>query len=280
VSVDFNDVYRTHGSAAVRARIEEAAAPGTEPVTQVEAHAASSVVTARLWRDPEPLTDQHTAFPYPVDALPSLLREAVLEVHAFVQAPHALVAASALASLSVAAQGLVNVRRDAQLVGPVSVYLLSVADSGERKSTCDAIFARPLREWELERREAMAADVTAAEAAVAAFEAKKAGLLDAIKVQRRKGKDAEEPEQQLRALVADAPRPVLRPRLLYSDATPEALAFSLGNGWPSGAVLSAEAGAVFGSWRCSTCCGTVGRWRSTADPSHRFSCEDGGSPSG
>lgn len=195
----------------------------------------------------EPLTDQHTAFPYPVDALPTLLREAVLEVHEFVQAPQALVAASALASLSLAAQGLVNVRRDAQLVGPVSVYLLSVADSGERKSTCDAIFSRPLREWELERREAMASEVAAAEAATAAFEAKKAGLLGAIKVQRRKGKDAEEAEQQLRSLVADQPRAALLPRLLYSDATPEALAFSLANGWPSAAVLSAEAGAVFGS---------------------------------
>lgn len=246
-SIDFNDVQRIHGSAAVRARIEEARAPAPERAKEINPPAGSLTVTTTLWRDPEPLTDQHTAFPYPVDALPTLLREAVLEVHEFVQAPQALVAASALASLSLAAQGLVNVRRDAQLVGPVSVYLLSVADSGERKSTCDAIFARPLREWELERREAMAGEVTAAEAAMAAFEAKKAGLLDAIKVQRRKGKDAEEAEQQLRALIADAPRPVLRPRLLYSDATPEALAFSLGNGWPSGAVLSAEAGAVFGS---------------------------------
>lgn len=85
------------------------------------------------------------------------------------------------------------------------------------------------------------------EAALAAFEAKKAGLLDAIKMQRRKGKDTQEAEQQLRTLVAEAPRPVLSPRLLYSDATPEALTFSLANGWPSAAVLSAEAGTVFGS---------------------------------
>lgn len=246
-STDFNDVQRRHGSAAVRARIEDARAPDLECGTEIRAPAPSVAVTTPLWRDPEPLTDQHTAFTYPVDALPPLLRDAVREVHAFVQAPQALVAASALAALSVAAQGLVNVRRDAQLVGPVSVYLLSVADSGERKSTCDAIFSRPLRDWELERRDAMASEVAAAEAATAAFEAKKAGLLDGIKVQRRKGKDAEEAEQQLRTLVAQAPRPALLPRLLYSDATPEALAFSLANGWPSAAVLSAEAGAVFGS---------------------------------
>ena len=31
------------------------------------------------------------------------------------------------------------------------------------------------------------------------------------------------------------------------DATPEALAHALATGWPSGGVLSAEAGAVFGA---------------------------------
>jgi hypothetical protein len=74
------------------------------------------------------LAEQLTAHPYPLDALPVFLRDAVKEVQGFVQAPAALVACSALAALSLAAQGLVNVRRDAQLVGPVSLYLLSVAE--------------------------------------------------------------------------------------------------------------------------------------------------------
>jgi putative DNA primase/helicase len=37
------------------------------------------------------------------------------------------------------------------------------------------------------------------------------------------------------------------PRLIYSDFTPEALTYSLGTKWPSGGVISSEAGAVFGS---------------------------------
>jgi len=49
------------------------------------------------------------------------------------------------------------------------------------------------------------------------------------------------------ALVGHAPVPPLVPRLLYADATPEALAHALATGWPSGGVLSAEAGAVFGA---------------------------------
>lgn len=73
---------------------------------------------------------------------------AVLEAQAFVQTPMALVACSALAVLSVAAHGLVNVRRDHHLVGPITLYLLAVAAPGERKTTCDGVFSPALRQWE------------------------------------------------------------------------------------------------------------------------------------
>lgn len=43
------------------------------------------------------------------------------------------------------------------------------------------------------------------------------------------------------------PEPPRIPRLLYADATPEALAYGLAKQWPSAGVVSAEAGIVFGS---------------------------------
>lgn len=67
----------------------------------------------------------------------------------------ALVACSALSTLSVPGQGLVDFRRDRHLVGPVSLYLLALADSGERKTTCDAIFGAALRHSESDRRQAL-----------------------------------------------------------------------------------------------------------------------------
>lgn len=50
----------------------------------------------------------------------------------------------------------------------------------------------------------------------------------------------------MRTVQADKPAPLLIPRLLYSDATPEALAHGMTR-WPSAAVISAEAGAVLGA---------------------------------
>jgi putative DNA primase/helicase len=242
-ATDFNDLHRSRGLEAVRESIAAAIAPAGGDV------GTGSVATAleMAWPEPEPLTEPLEAQPYPDEALPRILRDAVREAQAFVQAPMALVACSALSTLSLATQGLANVRRDHQLVGPISLYLLAVADSGERKTTCDAIFCPALRDWETGRRQELSPEIAKLEAATAVFEAKKAGILEAIKHKRRRAQDTAGEERELEALVGHAPVPLLIPRLLYADATPEALAHALATGWPSGGVLSAEAGAVFGA---------------------------------
>ncbi|MCZ4315638.1 DUF3987 domain-containing protein [Comamonadaceae bacterium G21597-S1] len=240
---DFNDLHRHRGLSEVLTAVQAATVPGAGS-TGAEERSGNPEVD---WPDPEPLTEPLDPLPYPVDALPPQLRDAVLEAQAFVQAPVALVACSALAVLSVAAQGLVNVRRDRHLVGPVSLYLLAVADSGDRKTTCDGIFGPALRHWESGQLVAMASELASHDAALSAFEAKKAGILEAIKHKRRRSQDTAKEEDELDALAREAPRPIVVPRLLYADATPEALAHALATGWPSAGVLSAEAGAVLGS---------------------------------
>ena len=243
-ATDFNDLHRLRGVSAVLTSLANAAPPAPSEVVAPENAAPSSPDD---WPEPEPLTTPLDPLPYPVDALPPLLREAVLEVQAFVQAPAALVACSALSTLSVAAQGLVNVRRDAQLVGPVSLYVLAVAESGERKTTCDHILGAALREWERDRTRAAAPEQAAHASATAVLQAKRDGLLEAIRRKRRDGHDTTEDEAALNELAADTAQAAPVPRLLYADATPEALSHALASGWPSGAVMSAEAGAVFGA---------------------------------
>jgi putative DNA primase/helicase len=227
-ATDFNDLHRVRGLEAVKDSIDAATAPAGGDVDTGSGGQAQGME----WSEPEPLTEPLDVQPYPDEALPRILRDAVREAQAFVQAPMALVACSALSALLLAAQGLANVRRDHQLVGPISLYLLAVADSGERKTTCDAIFTPALRDWEAGQRQEMAPEIAMLEAATAVFEAKKAGILEAIKHKRRRAQDTAGEECEFEALV---------------DATPEALAHALATGWPSGGVLSAEAGAVLGA---------------------------------
>jgi putative DNA primase/helicase len=199
------------------------------------------------WSELLPLTSPIESHEYPLDALPPIIRDAVAEVAAFVQAPIPLVITSALATASVAVQGYADVRRANFLQGPCGLYLLAIADSGERKSTCDGYFSEPIKDYDRRMQEAAKVDVDAFKAAHGAWEAERDGLLAAIKATAKSGKSTDELKGNLAELQRAEPAPPRVPRLLYGDATPEALSYKLAKEWPVGGVLSAEGGAIFGS---------------------------------
>lgn len=88
-------------------------------------------------RTPLPLIDKSCSNqPYPIEAL-GPLRAVVGAVQGETQAPLALVGSSALAIAAFAVQGLANVETLGNSRSPLSLYFLSVARSGERKSTVE-----------------------------------------------------------------------------------------------------------------------------------------------
>lgn len=200
------------------------------------------------WPDPLPIGGvSYDLEDYPLDALPAGILAAVRDVQATTQAPGAMVATSALTALSLAGQAHVDVSRDAHLKGPVSLFALVLAESGERKSTVDRFFTRAIDRYEAAQAEAMRADVDAHLADLQAWRAKKAGVIEAIKNNTKNNKPTAHHEDTLRQLEQSEPQPPKVPELIYGDATPEALTHGLAKNWPSGGVISSEAGTVFGS---------------------------------
>jgi putative DNA primase/helicase len=190
--------------------------------------------------------------PYPIDALPAGIRRAVMAYQVYGQQPVALVAGAALASLSLCAQGLVNVGRDAQLVGPISLNIITVATSGERKTSCDKRMCQAPRQWQADRRAAMAPYVQTARARIAAHTAQRDGLLAKIKTGagRKPGgnsADLDDLRRQLERLEAQAEGEPVLPALFHEDVTPEGLAQYIAMGWPSSSLWSDEAGLVIGA---------------------------------
>jgi hypothetical protein len=198
------------------------------------------------WGEPTPLIESQEAAPYPLEALPETIRQAVDEVNSFVQSPVAMSACAALITVSLVVQPLADVRRASKLEGPTSIFSLGIADSGERKTTVDGFFTSPVREWEAEQREVMAPLVKEYTAALQSWEAKQSGLTTSIKEYSKGDKDTILLEQKLTELEKSMPIAPRVPRLMYADATPEALAHALAHKWPSGGVISSEAGIVFG----------------------------------
>ncbi len=72
--------------------------------------------------------------PYPIYALPLLMRNAIIETQKNTQAPLAMVATSALTAISIACQNQTDVCSPGNLLGPVNIYTMVLADSGEKKT--------------------------------------------------------------------------------------------------------------------------------------------------
>lgn len=198
------------------------------------------------WPEPHPLAAVIAGHDYPFDSLPPLLRDAVLEVRQFIQAPTALAACCALSALSLSAQGLADVRRASGLTGPTSLYMLALADSGERKSAVDSVLMQSIKQHEREQAEEARPAMVAFKSDHDAWEAKRRGILDSIKQLAKNGDDITPAKYDLEEHDTLEPKPPLVPKLLMQDITSAALVHSLGSRWPSSGIVSPEAGAMLG----------------------------------
>jgi len=199
------------------------------------------------WPAPQPLASKVESAHYPVDALPPTIQAAVKEVHGFVKSPVALVASSAIGAVSLATQGHWDMMRAERLSGPIGLYMLTIGDSGERKSTSDGFFTTSINTYEALEEEEGKPRLQNYRADMAAWEAGKSGLKDAIRARAKAGKPSCDLEKKMRDLEQRKPEEPRIPRLLYADATPEALKWSLAKHWPSAGIVSSEAGVVFGA---------------------------------
>ena len=208
---------------------------------------ASLQCASANWSEPQPLGIKLEPEPYPVDALPEPIRAAVDEVAGFVKAPIPLFASSAIAALSIAVQAQADAKRAERLQGPVGAYFLTIADSGERKSTSDGFFMSAIREYQEQQAIAKKSELQRYKADMDAWKAKRDGLLAAIKDGGKKGKQVDDLQRRLVDHQGQQPKRPKVPKLLLGDETPESLASRLATEWPSAGIVSSEAGIVFGS---------------------------------
>ena len=178
---------------------------------------------------------------YPVAHL-GPLREAVEAVQGMAQAPVAIPAASALTVASLAVQGFANVET---LGGPrpVSLYALTIARSGERKSSCDGPLMAALRDHEREQAKAQREAFTAWQNAHALWK----GERDRILAEAKKGKGEKHTAAQadLDALGAEPAAPPSADRTV-TEPTFEGLTRLFATGQPSLGIFSDEGGQFLG----------------------------------
>jgi hypothetical protein len=199
---------------------------------------------------PEPIpldANKENTLPYPVELLPDDVKETVLSYQEYGQQPLSMIATSALATLSLACQGLANVARDEQLVSPVSLDTITVSDSGDRKTAGDNFFSEPIREWESNKIDELDSEFKNRNADIMTHQLKKEGIKSEIKRKIAKGNDVTTLQDRLRELEKNEPQKIMLPKLFHEEVTPEALAHSLATGYQSSSLWSNEAGIIVGS---------------------------------
>ncbi|KTB92554.1 hypothetical protein AO069_11355 [Pseudomonas syringae pv. syringae PD2774] len=104
-----------------------------------------------LPRPPRPLIESNAIVePYPVQALGGILGPAVQRMAEVIGVPQALAAQSVLAASALATQGHAGLQLDGRNY-PLSLYLITVAASGDRKTAADRCALLPARLWEREQ---------------------------------------------------------------------------------------------------------------------------------
>ncbi len=205
-------------------------------------HSSEFRGTPLLKEGPQPLVREIApGAPYPVHALGSL-RLPVEAVQGRTQAPVAIPAQSALAVASLAVQGFADV----QTLGgkrPLSLYALTIARSGERKSACDAPFMEALREHERQQDKAHGKAMQKWSNTHAIWKAERDSILSATR--KAKGTKSEESRSALDKLGPEPEAPANGDRIV-TEPTFEGLTKLFAHGNPSLGVFSDEGGQFLG----------------------------------
>jgi putative DNA primase/helicase len=218
------------------------------------------------WPDPEALGHPHgESEPFPVKALPEVIRNAVTAYAAYGKQPLPLIASSALATVSLACQGHADIARDERLVGPISLAVVPIASSGERKSACDKTFSALIRKAIKDLQAEAEERIKAAQARLDSWEAMRVGVKSAL-ANIEKGvlpaQDKPPSGQPVTAAMLEAARqrllarnaelaenkPVVPtpPRVMFGDTSIEAIAQKMQRSLPIGALWEDEGGQVIG----------------------------------
>lgn len=160
---------------------------------------------------------------FPTNAFPPLLRDTILDVHECTQAPIPLIASSVVSALSLSCQGLIDIKVNDTVVSPVSLFLLVIANSGERKTTVDRMVLKPL--YQHDARSIIQSEDKGKDYEIdqQVWHEKQKAILSLIRRKTIKGQCTDELSQRLRKLLADKPVPPKTSKRIYNNVTPEAL---------------------------------------------------------
>lgn len=226
---DFNDLAELAGLQEVERQIEAATA----------GEAGSEAKPGAADEGPLPLRRPVAPQkPYPVEAFGEFA-QTVTDVARYTNTSLSLVGSTMLAALSLMSQPLANVKT-AKYRTPLSLFMLTVGETGDGKSTVESILFKPIREKEKELQREYGDKLAEYEAAQKTYDR------EVKRLDGQKGLSREEYQEQLTALEATKPMAPVEPFLFTGDANIEGLYRNLRYGLPYIGLFVGDGGRFLG----------------------------------
>lgn len=181
---------------------------------------------------------------FPLSAIPTFLREAIKDVNKFTQASTPLIVSSAISAMSLACQSLIDVRVNENVTSPVSLFLLVIANSGERKTSVDRKMLKPFYQHDADTLLQARLKEKEYDISQIIWHEKQKGMRSQIRKAVVKGQCTKVLERRLHALNNDMPAPPKINRIIYNNVTPEALQLAMYNHSSSVGLIADEGANV------------------------------------
>lgn len=168
-----------------------------------------------------------------------LFDNAIREVSKNLKMPHSVVATTALSTIAAATQKFIEVKLPTGSVKPVSLYALILVPSGGGKNTLMNLFAAPVEQYQERRKEYYCSVLSNYNLEQEIWDKRRKLLL-------KKAVSSGEPldSNSLSEHDQTSPCPPKKERLIYEDATPEALMHSLHVNGSIGWLKTSEGGII------------------------------------
>lgn len=174
-----------------------------------------------------------------------LLMNAISDVSAMTQAPLPMIYLTALSTASTALQWGVNVKTPTGKVSPISIMALTIAESGERKSTVENAFTKGVKSFEKKDRENHKILMEEYDFKMDLHNRKTTYIKSKVDLS-----DNETCDKMLRDLLANEKNKPDTPPInltIFEDCTIEALLSELNENVPNGFLGSSEGGILLNS---------------------------------
>lgn len=180
----------------------------------------------------------------PLKSIPKVIENLVKSVSQDMQVPIELVFNMAMTAISFACQSHIEIIPPySDIPEPCSLYFLTIAESGEGKTTINKLLMKPFYDYEAKMKQAYKLRLEEHKRDLEVWESKKKALHSAFRQAVKYSDDGEAEAEKIKSHALNKPVKPTRPDFIYEDTSPTAL-FEGVNEQPD-AMLYSDEGGIF-----------------------------------